>query len=67
MNKNMTNSKLAFKRFNLDQLIWSSSQKDIKPEGVLKQINSNLLKSTFFLKRRNFSAWLFMFLNNLNF
>lgn len=32
----MTNSKLAFKRFNLDQLILSSSQKDIKPEGVLK-------------------------------
>lgn len=67
MKKNMTNSKLAFKRFNLDQLIWSSSQKDIKPEGVLKQINSNLLKSTFFLKRQNFSAWLFKFLNNLNF
>lgn len=32
----MTNNTLAFKRFNLDQLILSSSQKDIKPEGVLK-------------------------------
>lgn len=34
--KNMTSSKLAFKRFNLDQLLLSSSQKCIKPEGVLK-------------------------------
>lgn len=34
--KNITNSKLTFKYFNLDQLILSSSQKDIKPEGVLK-------------------------------